>query len=766
MSILNPTNNVYLKQINDILYYSFDLTNPDENITGWSIITIPISIGNGNSSPTENITVLFLTDFNYEIGVTVFKVTSDYITFDGNNFVIRYLGTGVVPGVIMNIAYSNMLIRNFNVFNAINSESAVNGNEGFLCGSHFGKNTTGPITIHNCVNYGNYLENDNSGGIVGENAFELSSGTITISNCVNNGTNKLNKMFGGIVGSNAFLNATGTIIISNCVNNGPLYYNCGGICSTIASNTATIIIENCVNTGPFNSNYCGGIVFNSSSAITIKNCYSSGTVVSLVYDTIPQTTIDNCYIIDGIFNAVINPTASYNAEGTWVTSTAITKLTIDDTWAYDQLNGITYIDLPFVLSSLHEDYILVKDGVLIYDSSDTIVSGLISSAYNVSIPSTHNAQMVVGIANNAFFGKPQQLFGTIEFPSTLLTIGDSAFRECGLTGTLNLPASITSIGASAFQDSGFIGPLILPASITSIGASAFQDSGFIGPLILPDSITSIGASAFRGCALRGTLILPPNLTVLEDYVFAECDFTSMAPPTQLTHIGARAFYNLPLFVYDFTQCEQLSYIDPSAFDTINQSFLDINVYVTRFTYDRLQIPKFPDYVKFHTGVPVSNICFVAGTRVQTDQGILAIETLTRKHTLNGQPITLTKTKHDDPYLVKIQAYAFTNAPTQDTYMSMNHRIYFNHDRVKARDLVNGDTVTLVDYYGEPLYNVLVKAHTSMLVHGMRVETLDPTSPIALVYTSRLPPLQRIQIIQKLNTQENYEDTVRYLKRMQ
>lgn len=122
--------------------------------------------------------------------------------------------------------------------------------------------------------------------------------------------------------------------------------------------------------------------------------------------------------------------------------------------------------------------------------------------------------------------------------------------------------------------------------------------------------------------------------------------------------------------------------------------------------------------------------------------------------------------HNDPYLVKIQAYAFTDAPTQDTYMSMNHRVYLNQDRVKARDLVNGESISLVPYYGQPLYNVLVKSHTSMRVHGLRVETLDPTSAIALVYTSRLPPIQRVKIIQKLNTQENYEETVTYLKRNQ
>lgn len=45
-------------------------------------------------------------------------------------------------------------------------------------------------------------------------------------------------------------------------------------------------------------------------------------------------------------------------------------------------------------------------------------------------------------------------------------------------------------------------------------------------------------------------------------------------------------------------------------------------------------------------------------------------------------------------------------------------------------------------------------------------TIINTTPIALVYTSRLPPIQRVKIIQKLNTQENYEETVTYLKRNQ
>ena len=369
-------------------------------------------------------------------------------------------------------------------------------------------------------------------------------------------------------------------------------------------------------------------------------------------------------------------------------------------------------------------YVLTtSNGKLLYDitSGDAIVIGSDYSIKNVIIPSEYNGLNVVGIAPDAFYNKPETLSGTIEFPPTL----------------------------------------------TFIGASAFKGSALSGYLTLPASIISIGSSAFLGCGFEGTLTLPPLLEVLENGVFDRCSFTSLAPPTNLRLIGAYAFFDNPMFVYDFTQCEQLAYIDPTAFNMTGlYDFLDVNVYVTGFTYDRIKKFPFPIYVKLHTGIPVSNICFLAGTIVQTDQGNLPIETLTRKNTLRGQPITLTKTMHNDPYLVKIQAYAFTDTPTKDIYMSMNHRVYFNHDRIKARDLVNGETIIPVDYHGQPLYNVLVKSHTSMRVHGLRVETLDPTSAIALVYTSRLPPIQRVKIIQKLNTQENYEETVTYLKRNQ
>jgi hypothetical protein len=363
-----------------------------------------------------------------------------------------------------------------------------------------------------------------------------------------------------------------------------------------------------------------------------------------------------------------------------------------------------------------------------------IVTGTHSDIENPDIPEMHDGFVelfdVIGIAEGAFYNKPFTLSGTLKLPPTMETIGSFAFKQCNLVGQLTLPNSIVSIGSQAFSGTGF----------------------------------------------TGTLVLPLNLTVLEDGVFANCRFTSMAPPVHLISIGNHAFLNCPLYVYDFTQCNQLASISPNAFNN-GSSFLDINVYVTSFTYDQINRDNFPNYVKFHTCVPamkqlsdtvlpISDICFIEGTLIKTDQAIVPIQTLSRKHTLRGQPIQLTKTMHYDPYLVKIQAYAFTDTPTKDTYMSMNHRVYFNRVRVKAKDLVNGTTVSLVPYNGQPLYNVLVKSHTSMEVHGMTVETLDPTSSIALLYNAKLTPIQKAVIVQKMNQRTDYEDLVTHLKRSQ
>ena len=74
-----------------------------------------------------------------------------------------------------------------------------------------------------------------------------------------------------------------------------------------------------------------------------------------------------------------------------------------------------------------------------------------------------------------------------------------------------------------------------------------------------------------------------------------------------------------------------------------------------------------------------------------------------------------------------------NIPNQDTYVSLEHKIFFQKSMTQAKNLVNGINVVLVPYNREPLFNVLLNSHQLMLVNNMIVETLHPDNLIAQVY---------------------------------
>jgi hypothetical protein len=139
---------------------------------------------------------------------------------------------------------------------------------------------------------------------------------------------------------------------------------------------------------------------------------------------------------------------------------------------------------------------------------------------------------------------------------------------------------------------------------------------------------------------------------------------------------------------------------------------------------------------FHTNQfnYITNICFPAGTPVLTDQGSFPIEELSAQ-TLHGKRIVyVTKTVSADSHLVCFEKDSLgENLPSLRTLMTMNHGVEKDGNLVEANEFVNGDSVHLVPYEGEPLYNVLLENHSVMNVNGLVVETLDPTSKIAKFY---------------------------------
>jgi hypothetical protein len=139
--------------------------------------------------------------------------------------------------------------------------------------------------------------------------------------------------------------------------------------------------------------------------------------------------------------------------------------------------------------------------------------------------------------------------------------------------------------------------------------------------------------------------------------------------------------------------------------------------------------------------PISNICFPAGTPIQTDQGIIPIEHLQPGvHTLQHQPIQhITQTRTLDKYLIAFAPHVLgKNVPRQRTIMSKDHKLLYNNQMVPAERFLDVSVgVTKVAYHGETLYNVLLHKYQLMNVNGLSCETLHPENAIARLYKQQL-----------------------------
>ncbi len=325
------------------------------------------------------------------------------------------------------------------------------------------------------------------------------------------------------------------------------------------------------------------------------------------------------------------------------------------------------------------------------------------------------------------------------------------------TYTVTSAAGYADLGLSVPVITSYISEEGRNGPVVAIAPYAFSQNT-LTYVNIPYTVVDIGTHAFDSCTQLMTVSIPDNeltaLSTIGDSAFANCNVQNILLPHTVQSIGEYAFQNCG-------DNNNISNCTPSFFPNTFENTKPVTVFVNQQTYDDYGLSDYTPNVTYRVygspnglangspnglanGSPISiaTICFVAGTLVKTDQGEFPIETLTR-HTLRGKPIQITQTRQVDPFIVKIKAHAFGSMPTRDTYVTKNHRIY-QGSWVRAFDLVNGNTVTLWKHQGY-LYNVLVDIHTSMSVHGMRVETLDPKEPTARLYPKKSTRMVRPSI---------------------
>ena len=126
-------------------------------------------------------------------------------------------------------------------------------------------------------------------------------------------------------------------------------------------------------------------------------------------------------------------------------------------------------------------------------------------------------------------------------PDTVTTIERSAFSGCINLETINIPEQVTKIDQIAFQNCGLI-EISLPTSLKSIGDSAFRNCDSLVSVTVPDSVTSLGTYVFYDCDALTEVRLGTGITKIQESVFEHCDsLESIVLPYRVVSIGNNAF---------------------------------------------------------------------------------------------------------------------------------------------------------------------------------------------------------------------------------
>jgi hypothetical protein len=230
----------------------------------------------------------------------------------------------------------------------------------------------------------------------------------------------------------------------------------------------------------------------------------------------------------------------------------------------EELNGTTNLVLNGTIDA--RDFKTMRDMMPALANLDLANANILAytgteGTYNYS--TTYSANE---IPLNAFYnpntGLAKTGLQTVILPSSLTTIGQSAFSNCSGLSSINIPSSVSNIGYQVFSGCTQLGSILIPASVSYIEGYAFMDCS---ASITVDSENS-NYSSFNGALFNktqtslivcpisktGDFVIPATVKSIQYYAFRDCDeLNSISIPASVTDIGSSAFQNCSsLFTVD------------------------------------------------------------------------------------------------------------------------------------------------------------------------------------------------------------------------
>jgi len=229
--------------------------------------------------------------------------------------------------------------------------------------------------------------------------------------------------------------------------------------------------------------------------------------------------------------------------------------------AFKGSTELTSVTIPSSVTSI---------GGGIFDGCTSLASIVIAEG-NPKYDSRENCNAIIETASNTLFSGCKSSI----VPSSVTTIGKSAFVGCTALTAFNIPNHVTTIGESAFAGCSGLTAVTIGSGVTTIGREAFKEcsnltkvvinnnaivskdnhtgsptpiSNYFGmqveEYVLGEEVTSIGYDAFFNCNSLISVQMSNSITNIGEGAFKDCrNLTSVKMSDNLTSIGQFAFNN-------------------------------------------------------------------------------------------------------------------------------------------------------------------------------------------------------------------------------